>query len=643
MKFVYCSFRGLKGFDHLELEGLDALTVLTGPNGVGKSTVLRVLKFAFEILERGTISDVVPKHDSWDCFSEAILHFRNEKLRRFEGESVVARLEVGDLVQVKIKCDGNKFTITELCVGTSTWWFSEESPTKTIVTDLKIKLNKNLEMHRKVSEEAQHPSVTQGHRQQLVSDRNALSEIIKEQEEQFSEYGFLINEDPFGSKEPVGRVLIDGLFTALGFPVAEYVDARQLYQDAIPELLDKLLEQKKGRKHDNEKYWESVGRLGHLLQSDVDVSLVGDTKAIHINGVSHENASSGTKISLAFFSLTRLGQPNCIILWDEPENGLHPTRRVRLLDLMFADGRQFVLATHAPEFAPVFSASGKVFRCFANYDYNSTNIHLGVEPVANRRDAFMALEALGVHPASTLFTANVVIWVEGPTELFFYRHWLVPRLTEKKLIEGFHYTFMQYGGALISYLSVADEAQFGSTFDLLSMCRHPVIIVDSDLRSAPDDADPATFLKVGAQRIKKEIDELNDGRSKAGLFLWTAGREVENFLPVSAIWAAVSSLWSGYEKHQVALQKKTLEFDQYASYHEALWDHFLATGVAEIDKKNPAKALPIGRSVWGGANKVEMMRAALNAEGLCEADLMWDCSATLDDIQDFILSKCPID
>lgn len=58
---------------------------------------------------------------------------------------------------------------------------------------------------------------------------------------------------------------------------------------------------------------------------------------------------------------------------------------------------------------------------------------------------------------------------------------------------------MQYGSALIAYLSVVDAAHVESTFDLLSLCRNPTIIVDSDLRGDPMGRAPEQWLKPGAR------------------------------------------------------------------------------------------------------------------------------------------------
>jgi hypothetical protein len=436
------------------------------------------------------------------------------------------------------------------------------------------------------------------------------------------------------------RLDVDRFLALLAFPIVNHVDANQIYANVIPQLIDKLLDLKKGKKAEGKEFADKHKRLEHLLQSDVDIfEDAKGSKGININGLPYLRASAGTQIALSFFGLTQLSEQNCIILWDEPENGLHPTRRSRMLELMFNDGRQFILATHASEFAPVFAEQGKVFRCDASFDSNSTQIHLRVQHVADRRDAFMALEALGVHPAKTLFTANVVIWVEGPTELLFYRKWLVPRLEKRGLHEGFHFTFMQYGGALISYLEVADEGHFLSTFDLLSMCRHPVVIVDSDLKAEPS-GNPEDYLKKGAARLLNEINQLNHKRPDGAMFVWTAGKEVENYLPESAIWYAVSSVWKSYETYQAQLAKEKLSVGKFDVYHQVLEKHFCDAGVVDPakDSNDPPKAK--GRSLWGAPNKVEMMNLALSMPDLKEESLKWGCSSLLQKVEEFIVQVC---
>ncbi|WP_081771853.1 ATP-binding protein [Paraburkholderia nodosa] len=643
MRLFHCEFQGLAGFSELDLDNLKDLTIFVGPNGAGKSTILRVLRLAFEILNRKTLCDIPPSHRAWDRFEVATLRFRSGVISL--PPKFAEYLGVSDEIVVDIVCNESQFIIQRICCGDNEMQFAQPQITKTKISE-HIKGIENLEEQkielakRRHTQQAQQAPQTPQQIQQLNTQIAAAEENLRQQNAQLGVLRSVPVQLGSGETLILERDEVDSLLESLEFPQVQFVDTQLLHEEAIPKLITELLREKKGRKAQSQQFAETMNRLSHLLQSDVDVSEEEGHADMHINGVPYARASSGTQITLSFFGLTRLGEPGCIVLWDEPENGLHPTRRARLLNLMFADGRQFVLATHAAEFAPVFSENGKVFRCDARYDEQSTEVSLTVEHVADRRDAFLALEALGVHPARTLFTANVVIWVEGPTELLFYRHWLNPRMRAQGFIEGFHYTFMQYGGALISYLSIADDAQLESTFDLLSMCRHPVIIVDSDLKEDPNGRPPSDFLKKGAARLLSEVNKLNQERPGAAMFDWTEGREVENYLPESAIWHAISSLWKGYQDYSEKLQSVPLIIGQYESYEESLTKHFCDLHVTDASENNESDRRAKGRSIWGAGNKVEMMQKALTAPNLVEATLNWKCANRLAKMEAFISNVC---
>jgi predicted ATP-dependent endonuclease of OLD family len=639
LRLIRCQFEGLRGFEELELSDLNAVTVFVGPNGAGKSTILRVLALSFSILNKGTLCDLMEKHDAWERFKIGRLYFEPTEFMPLKqyAEYFGGPLNEITKVEVEIAIEDGKFSVRRLRCNEHEIRFAIQQSTRADILQKRIAI-KALENKRADLEKKRTPQLNHQQIQQLIAQASAVEAELDRGNRELD--GLNAVTVKVTSAEDVGllnRDHVDEFLSDLNFPLVRHVDTHYLQEDAIPKLISELLKDKKGKKASHAKYLESIGRLSRLLQAEVDVFEVENKADLHINGTSYERASSGTKISLSFFGLTNLGDPRCIILWDEPENGLHPTRRSRLLELMFGDGRQFVLATHAAEFAPVFSDQGKVFRSSSYYSEEGTDVRLSVQHVADRRGAFASLEALGVHPAKTLFTANVVIWVEGPTELLFYRHWLMPRMLRRGLYEGFHYAFMQYGGSLISYLSVADEGQLGSTFDLLSMCRHPIVIVDSDLRADTSHQSPMDFLKRGAVRLLNEIEKLNAQRPGGAKFLWTAGREIENYLPESAIWHAIASLWKGYEGHKESLQSRPLVIGKYDSYSEALKNHFIEAGVVDNKETDQATALAKGRSIWGSENKVEMMRSALTMRGLTEADLKYDFDDVLSEIENFVV------
>ncbi|MBX3249669.1 MAG: ATP-binding protein [Myxococcales bacterium] len=641
MQLISCRIEGLPGFASLELLDLSSVTALIGPNGAGKSSLLRALHLALAILSEATLCDEMPKHDAWERFVRGTLRFRRADAQPFQR----FREHLGETfeeLEVDIECDRGKFVLRRIRNGERSLEFTGTPETRAKLTQAEAAVAQ-VQTRLKDAQQAA-KTVPPNQRAQAQGKVTELATSL-EQHEQVLVRAQVVTASASGSQEPLtlDRADVDAFWSDCAFPMPVYIPPRQSPEIAIPALINELMNLKKGRKPAHSDYLGATARLSHLLQSDVDVSDVGGKESLHINGVNYKHASSGTETTLAFFALTRLGQPDALVLWDEPENGLHPTRRSRLLALMFADPRQYLLATHASEMAPVFSPHGRVFRCNSVYEESDAGVRLSVHAVAGRRDAFSALEALGVHPARTLFTANVAIWIEGPTELVFYRHWLGHRLTDHGLQEGFHYTYMQYGGALISYLEAADEGCVESTFDLLSLCRHPVILLDSDLRSDPGEHPPSSFLKPGAVRLLSQVEKLNSARPSAALLEWTAGRELENYLPARALLHAVRSVWRDASKYAAVLTEAACTVSQYGSFYEHFGSHLIAEEVTSVDKRDTSKSLPKGRTVWGPPNKVEMMRAALATPSLQESELRWDCVDHLSRLESFVVAKCSLE
>ncbi|MDO8050710.1 AAA family ATPase [Janthinobacterium sp. SUN211] len=630
LKLKKCKFTGIPGIQTLELD-FSKITTFTGPNGTGKSTVLKILDLAFRILEEREVCDKLPQHDPWHLFETAEISFECEEPLQTKLISDI------DLLTISIDCDNSSYYISGISSTKQTLTFqkpilkSELQHWNEEIVEAKVILNQ-IEMDILKSP----PHI----QEQTIRDRKQARNIATEKETSNSK---LIDQNKLihynfeeGDKETSATILrsefIDSL-KILRIPTIRLITTQNLLDQDIPELINHLIDLKKGDKNDSKKFKSSEECLNRLLQSEIDVSDKKDIGTrLLIHGISYEKASTGTYLTLSFFALTEREDPNKIVLWDEPENGLHPTRRIQLLELMRADGRQFIIATHATEFAPILQSDNRVYRCVTDYDEEFSKFKFSVISVATRREAFATLEALGIHPARTLFTANVVIWIEGPTELVFYRHWLSRRLAKDGYQEGLHYSFMQYGGSLINYLEVADDGQFKSTIDLLSHCRFPVVLVDSDISEEHPSLENK-HLKEGAQRISNQIKILNDGRRGAAIFQATQGREIENYLPKSSIFFAIEKLWKEFSIIKDSLPIDEIDLGKYRKYPEAI-EEFL-----KKHKILDSKGLPKGRSIWGPSNKVAMMSAALSMPNLDEDQLNFNCIKDLNEIDIFIRSK----
>lgn len=635
MKLRRFECAGLEGFSEFVFDDLKKINVLTGPNGTGKTTSLRVLKLGLDILSRKTIKGNMPDCAQWDIFSRAKFFFEVEDGDIPENFFV---LEPCKSIEINIECNSKEFFIDSIIYGEEIK-ISTSHPIEYIQSQEQegLRVKEQINSLEKLRYIEQTLSARQDTNVQLKRAADSLI-LIKDNLEPAMYVLLKIADEDRG----MDRHEVDSIIGQVKFPSAFMVDSSKAISEIIPTLIEDFCRLKSGNSAKNKIFNLAQKQLEHLLQHAVDFFDSEDEKHLTVNGIDYRHASTGTHVSLAYFGLTNTLGTSDVVLWDEPENGLHPTRRIRVLDLIKSDARTFFIATHALEFAPVFYPNGKVFRCDSVYEEDAPAPALTIRDVTTRGDVFRLLESLGVQAARTLFTANVILWVEGPTELIFYRHWLRMAFEGTDIEEGFHYTIMHYGGGLISYLDANDDFEHDResiVYDLLSLCRNPIIVVDSDIKKAPKDGNVFGTLKPAAKKISDQIQKINIERPGAGLFCATRGREVENYLPTNALWHAVGKCWKGYSKHQEDLPLERFSFGQYDSFDQAIGEFLIANNICESSDIDDSK-LPLGRSKWGASNKVEMMRAALEFPGLTSKDLGWDFSSEIDVISNFITKVC---
>ncbi|WP_296258866.1 MULTISPECIES: ATP-dependent nuclease [unclassified Pseudomonas] len=627
MKLRSAVFHGLPGVERLRLE-FDNVNAFVGPNGAGKTTILLVVKLALDILSRKTVCGDIGDVPGWLSFRSVEMVFEDEEKCLASSMSDVLEL-VSDELSVKIICNGSEFFIEYLKSDSELHIVSAQSMVK--IEDLRLTIE---ETERRIDETERQLSSTNN-----PSTREELNRLKKSFEDYSAELERVSQCEiikPGALTEVVERSVLDDALNNTLFPSAVLVDSNKNIDNVIPDFIRRMCDQQSGKPVEKRKFRSALEDLGRLLQHEIDFHEIDGEKCLSIDGVDYRRASSGTRVSLAYFGLTQFLNPTDLVIWDEPENGLHPTRRIRILDLIQQDPRQFLIATHALEFAPIFAIDSKIYRCDSSYEEDAENTTLQVKEVTNRKDGFLLLEALGVQPARTLFTANVVLWVEGPTELVFYRHWLKYALQGTDLEEGFHYTIMHYGGGLIAYLEIADDEHRELAFDALSICRNVIIAIDSD-RDGVVDGNNAERLKPGARAVKAEVDRLNASRPGSALFCVTKGREIENYLPPKALLHAAATCWQGYADHKTKFSVDDFVCGQHEPFHKALEAFFVGAGISTSKVKNDIEYTHAhGKSLWGEANKVAMMRAALTFEGLEPEDMLWEFSHELDQMVRFI-------
>ncbi|GAB5407365.1 MAG: hypothetical protein Aurels2KO_55960 [Aureliella sp.] len=230
--------------------------------------------------------------------------------------------------------------------------------------------------------------------------------------------------------------------------------------------------------------------------------------------------------------LNGLAHPNLdgrAFLFEELENNLHPSILRRLLqylvDLSRAFDCRFFYTTHSNIMVDVFSGREDSQIAHIRNSDNSTTIDT-IESFSEQRGVLEDLD----FRASDLLQANVVIWVEGPSDRYYLNRW-IELWSEGRLSQGLHYQVLSYGGALIHYLSGAAPSEEHSPDDyteIFRVCNRAVVLVDSD--KTKQDAK----LKPAVERMQCEM-------RGDDMFWVTAGKEVENYLPEEAITAAFPS------------------------------------------------------------------------------------------------------
>lgn len=258
---------------------------------------------------------------------------------------------------------------------------------------------------------------------------------------------------------------------------------------------------------------------------DLRVLEDGEKNTIYLKNefgeISLNNMGSGIKTILLvlFHLISHEEKPkDTIFMFEEIENNLHPEIQRRLFDTIYKyaikNNKRVFITSHSHVAINCFYGKENARIYHIEKDSEKSSI---IETIDSDLSKSLILDDLGVK-ASDIFQSNGIVWVEGPSDRVYINKWL--KLVAPELKEGVHFTFLLYGGRLLSHYSIEQE---NGMIDILLTNRNSAIVIDSD-------------VKEEGGTINSTKQRIVDGFKNQQKYCWvTKGREIENYIHFSAV------------------------------------------------------------------------------------------------------------
>ena len=266
---------------------------------------------------------------------------------------------------------------------------------------------------------------------------------------------------------------------------------------------------------------------GGLFQRRAPIVMDGNTRGYigvyhsddlrQFNHVQPAALPAGWRAAASLLHYFRSRQVGEMCLLEEPETHLHPAlqRVIAHAISQFVQGSrlQVFIATHSMTFQSRFVWPESVDVQY--FEADAHELHVGI----NERNM---LDRLGVSGAE-LGTSNGVVWVEGPSDRLYYKHWigLFCRATQTpEPLEHVDYCFAFHGGSILRHFAPVEGA---GHVDISRLNRNFVVVVDKDL-----DGDEAAVDGSAKGALQDWVRAIGSSNCEA---LTTPGYTVESSLP----------------------------------------------------------------------------------------------------------------